>query len=112
MIIASPCGCKTVPIEKESKVKEKILAGKIVWFDDPRCEEHEAGSGISGFMKFHEGIVYSRLFVQEEEMEAEFALDKAIDQVHAFYESGFEFSFGSADLESNEDGGYTLVCNG
>lgn len=110
MVKEQPCGCKTKPLNRSYKIKNHLLAGDIVWFDDPRCETHH-GTGINGFMIYVNGVVHSSKTENGKEIGIKIPLSFAILELEELFESGLDFSVGKAKLEViNND--FQLSCGG
>ncbi|MEX3623770.1 hypothetical protein [Viridibacillus arvi] len=119
MITTAPCGCPTVPIDKFNKVKSSLLSGKMIWFDEQRCEEHDDGSNFFGFMIYHKGKVLSEVFLGLEEAEAaepkmevgtaEFTLDNALKVLKQFHLDKFDFSSSDEKIQI-KNGQINVVC--
>lgn len=115
MITHQPCGCSTKPVNRKYKIKDRLLAGDAIWFDDPKCSEHEKGTKIHGYMIYSNGIVYCNildsLLPNITPGTQEFELPAALDWIERFYKSEFDFSYGKAGVEK-ENGKVSIVCKG
>jgi len=54
LILKLPCGCSTIPIDKFTNVKIRLMAGETIIIDDPDDEESEVY-----FFQLKDGNVFS-----------------------------------------------------
>lgn len=110
MIQELPCGCPTIPTEY-SKAKMLLMNGEAVFFDDARCEEHENGTGLCGFMIPYKNKIIGILEDGDVQKRAEISLERALYQLEEFNKFGFDFSFGKVGIEL-ENNDIFFVCGG
>lgn len=111
MIEAFPCGCKPKQLYRKYQIKRHLIQKDLICFDDPRCEEHEGGTSIMGFMSYQNEEVKSIIFQPDDSfLEAQLSIDAATDHIYSLYENGFDFSYSKGRLEKSEDGTISIIC--
>lgn len=112
MIKELPCGCKTKPIRRDESLDKYLLDHVSVWFDDPRCMDHEDGTDTVGFMLYKDNEVIQHLTRDGRLMVEKFKMADAIHVLDEFKKKGYDFSYGYMDMKLDKDGGYTMYCTG
>ena len=104
MIEQLPCGCVPIKLKNKKEAKERMLAGDLIWFDD---------NETFGFMKYYGGKVFSIVWIDDENGEAVFDLNRANQIIDEYDNDGYDFSYGDADIEvDTENGTVTICCTG
>jgi hypothetical protein len=95
MIKTLPCGCEATYIKEQSKMKEVILSGTTLFFNNYRTDQ---SLNINGTMTLDEGKVSSTVWVSEsgqtsERLGAEFDLAGSIKKLDEFFSQGYDFYY-------------------
>lgn len=112
MINELPCGCKTKPFNNGDSFETFLLDKIAVWFDDPRCMEHEDGTDTVGFMLYKDNKVISHITRDGQLKIKKYNITDAVNTLNEFKEMGYDFSYGYMDMKENSPGEYTMYCTG